>query len=260
MEHVRFHLHPLLIIVLTAPWIFGCKPLKQYPEETWVEIIGGKAQANTDAPGCNGRYTVNYLDVGALVQHSFTDGTTLAAGGGYVSTLSVSAIRGGNDEARISDKQRTPYFQAKVRFNWDRGALDLGILGVPGALHAEKQTGLFGTSDVPHAFPILRVRFPIFDDFYGSLGTVRSAAYIASGSIFDVGIGYDFKGIKTNAWVGFGTHPNFTNSQVIAEAECEATSHLRMKGSFNYGIKDNLQGASEPPEFGFSFGLLVRLQ
>jgi len=248
------------IVVLTSPWMFGCKRLKQYPEETWLEITGGKTQANTDAPGCNGRYTVNYLDVGGLIEHSFPSGITVAAGGGYVSTVSVSDIRGGTDEARISDKQSTSYFQAKVRFDWDKASLDLGMLGMPDALHAEEYNGLFGIVEVPHALLILRARFAIYGELYGSLGTVRSAAYLAAGSILDAGVGYNFKEIKTNAWVGVGTHPQLSTTQIIAELESEVAPHLRMKGSFNFGIGDTDYSAQEPREFGFSLGLMFRIR
>jgi hypothetical protein len=93
-----------------------------------------------------------------------------------------------------------------------------------------------------------------------SLGTGRSAAYLASGSVLDAGVGYNFNEIKTNAWIGIGTHPQLSTTQIIAELESEVGSHLRMKGSFNFGIGDIDYSAQEPPEFGFSLGLLFRIR
>src|SRR5688572_13372176 len=111
----------LIIVLLTTPWTIGCKRLQKYPEETWIDVVGGHATANDDiyAPGdCGpqraGRYTATYVDFGAAIEHSTSPGITIVAGGGYVTTTNVSEPRWLTDTLRgtITQKRSVPYFQA----------------------------------------------------------------------------------------------------------------------------------------------------
>jgi len=91
---------------------------------------------------------------------------------------------------------------------------------------------------------------------------MRGTTYIAGGSLVDFGFGYYFKDVRTRAWLGIGGHPQYTNAQLILEAECQTTDACILKGSLNSGslINDNKHHPADVPEFGFSLGLKLKLR
>jgi hypothetical protein len=260
----RIVISQLIIILLTSPWSLGCQRVKKYSEETWLEVTGGSARANDDilvdvpndcsGPQRAGRYTANYLDIGAAVEYTFNPGVTFVAGGGYVTTLNVSEPRWTNDTLRgtIRDTRSVMYLQAKFRIDYDYVGLEAGFFGMGDSLHNQE----------PFIYPAVRWRFGDFDQVYATLGFMRGATYIAGGSLIDLGFGYYFKDVRTRAWLGIGGHPEFTNAQLILEAESQVTNGLIVKGSLNSGslINDNKHHPSDVPEFGFSVGLKLKLR
>lgn len=251
----------LIIVLLRTPWTFGCKRLQKYPEETWIEVVGGQARANDNiyTPGdCgpirSGRYTATYLDVGAAIDHATAPGVTIVAGGGYITTTNVSEPRWLTDTLRgtITQKRSVSYFQAKFRLDYDYYGYEIGLVGMLDSLHNQEA----------FVYPALQFRFGNFESLFGTLGIMRNASYLAGGSIFDLGIGYYFKEIKTRTWLGVGVHPQYTNAQLIAEAECRVANNLCINASANTGsLLENRQvHPLDPPEGGFSLGVRFKIR
>ncbi len=251
----------LIIVLLTTPWTVGCKRLQKYPEETWIEVVGGQAKANDDiyTPGdCGpvraGRYTATYLDVGAAIEHATSPGITIVAGGGYVTTTNVSEPRWLTDTLRgtITQKRSVPYFHANFRNDYDEFGYEIGLLGIPDSLHNQEA----------FIYPTLQLRFGNLDALYATMGIMRSASYIGGGSIVDIGFGYYFTEIRTRAWIGVGAHPQYTNTLLTAQAECRVANNLWINGSATTGslLENRKHHPLDPPEAGFSLGVKFKIR
>jgi hypothetical protein len=245
------------LALILYPWTIGCTHTATRSDGNWLELAGGGGrftQENYVPATCGpvpvGRYDAGYIDGAAAIQINDSSGLTFSFGGGFIPLLSLSEPRWYIDTVRgqISSTRNTPYGYFSIGGNWDYWGIEIGVLGIDSSInsHLHSVSGLS------------RIRFGCLDGFYVMGELFPHTNYLASGGLFDVGLGYYFKQFHTSIFAGVGGIDSYMNTQVVTRVESEISDNLTMFGSMNAGLIRDNTFSGDPLEIGVSVGVRIK--